>query len=83
MKKNLQMYAYNQIFTSDFSFTSSIPDRIDISTDAASVIVAVQTGTSIIFETELFPYNKIASLYDLRSIIEDFLAERSLLTPTL
>lgn len=62
----------------DFSFTSSIPDRIDISTDAASVIVAVQTGTSIIFETELFPYNKIASLYDLRSIIEDFLAERRL-----
>lgn len=54
----------------DFSFTSSIPDRIDISTDAASVIVAIQTGTSIIFETELFPYNKIASLYDLRSIIE-------------
>lgn len=62
----------------DFCFTSSIPDRIDISTDAASVIVAVQTGTSIIFETELFPYNKIASLYDLRSIIEDFLAERRL-----
>ena len=55
----------------DFSFTSSIPDRIDISTDAVSVKVAVMAGTTTLFDTDLFPYNKIVSLYDLRSIIEE------------
>jgi len=62
----------------DFSFTSSIPDRIDISTNAASVKVAVMAGTTTLFDTEIFPYNKIASLYDLRSIIEEYMKTRVL-----
>lgn len=37
----------------DFSFTSSIPDRIDISTDAASVKVAVMAGTTVIYSAAL------------------------------
>ncbi|WP_334106096.1 hypothetical protein [Leyella stercorea] len=62
----------------DFSFTSSIPDRIDISTDAVSVKVAVMAGTTTLFDTDLFPYNKIVSLYDLRSIIEEYMKARML-----
>lgn len=62
----------------NFSFTSSIPDRIDISTDAVSVKVAVLAGTTTLFDTDLFPYNKIVSLYDLRSIIEEYMKARML-----
>lgn len=62
----------------DFSFTSSIPDRIDISTDVVSVKVAVLAGTTTLFDTDLFPYNKIVSLYDLRSIIEEYMKARML-----
>ena len=62
----------------DFSFTSSIPDSIDISTDVVSVKVAVLAGTTTLFDTDLFPYNKIVSLYDLRSIIEEYMKARML-----
>lgn len=66
-----------------YLFTSNLPSEIFISTDAASVEISVTCGTNTIFTTTLYPYDKLATLYDIRSIIEGYLLELPLVYTTL
>lgn len=60
---------------STFTFSSSLPKRIPIRTDAQSVDVSVLCSGSVVFQTTLYPFNNYAYLYDLRSILENYLTK--------
>ena len=60
---------------SSFTFSSSLPKRIAINTDAQSVDVSVLCSGSVIFHTTLYPFNNYAYLYDLRSILDNYLTK--------
>lgn len=60
---------------STFTFSSSLPKRIPIRTDAKSVSVSVLCSGSVVFQTTLYPFDNYAYLYDLRSILENYLTK--------
>lgn len=60
---------------STFTFSSSLPKRIPIKTDAQSVAVSVLCSGSAVFQTTLYPFNNYAYFYDLRSILENYLTK--------
>ena len=60
---------------STFTFSSNLPKRIPIRTDAQSVAVSVLCSGSVVFQTTLYPFNNYAYLYDLRSILENYLTK--------
>ncbi len=66
-----------------YLFTSNLPSEIFITTDATSVEISVTCGTNTVFTTTLYPYDKLATLYDLRSIIEGYMSELHLVYTTL
>lgn len=71
-------YNYNP---TGYSFTSSIPDIFKISDfQGSSVYLSIYINRSEgpIFATTLYAYNGQASIYDLRSIIESYMEEHSL-----
>ena len=61
-----------------FVFTSYIPNTINIESDAKSVKVSIKCDGEIIFTTTLYPYDDIATLYDPRSVIEEYMEEKAL-----
>ena len=73
------IYNYNP---QGYSFTSSIPDIFKFSDfQGSSVYLAIYINRSEepIFATTLYAYNGQASIYDLRSIIESYMEEHSLI----
>lgn len=71
-------YNYNP---QGYSFTSSIPDIFKVSDfQGSSVYLAIYINRSEepIFSTTLYAYGGQASIYDLRSIIESYMEEKSL-----
>ena len=71
-------YNYNP---QGYSFTSSIPDVFTISDfQGSSVYLSIYINRSEdpIFSTTLYAYGGQASIYDLRSIIESYMEEKSL-----
>ncbi|MBD5421454.1 MAG: hypothetical protein HDR49_00270 [Bacteroides sp.] len=57
-----------QIFLS-----SHIPD-LQIFSDLVSIVAVISSGTEEIFRSRYYPANGVTTIYDLRSIIEQFLA---------
>lgn len=57
--------------------SAELPEEIVISTDRASVNVAVYYFHSVCFSTVLYPYSGKAGLRDIRSIIEQVIKEES------
>lgn len=55
---------------SQYTFSSNLPKRLYINTDADSVNVSILFNGSVIFSTTLYAFNKYANLYDIRSVIE-------------
>ncbi len=53
--------------------TAELPDNIEIAIDGTSAEVFVMIGNVPIFQTTLFPYEGKVTLYDLRTIMEDYL----------
>lgn len=53
--------------------TADLPDAIDIAIDGASAELFVMAFSQPIFQTTLFSYNGLITLYDLRSVMEDYL----------
>lgn len=71
-------YNYNP---QGFSFTSSIPDIFKVfDFQGSSVYLAIYINRSEepVFSTTLYAYGGKASIYDLRSIIESYMEEKSL-----
>lgn len=65
-----------------YAFTSSIPDIFKLSDfQGSSVYLSIYINRSEepIFATTLYAYNGQASIYDLRSIIESYMEEKSLI----
>ena len=60
---------------STFTFSSSLPKRIPIRTDAQSVAVSILCSGSVVFQTTLYPFNNYAYFYELRSILENYLTK--------
>ena len=60
----------------DYSFTSTIPDVFTISDFQGETLylrIYLNRSTSSIFETTLYVYNNKVEIYDLRSVIEDYM----------
>ena len=60
----------------DYSFTSAIPDVFTISDFQGETLylrIYLNRSTNPIFETTLYVYNNKAEIYDLRSVIEDYM----------
>ncbi|MBR5688481.1 MAG: hypothetical protein IKX36_11095 [Prevotella sp.] len=57
--------------------TAELPDNIEIAIDGASAEVFVMTGAVPIFQTTLFAYEGMITLYDLRAIMEEYLQSNS------
>ena len=69
----LMIFNYNP---TDYSFTSSIPDVFKISDFQGETLflrIYLNRSTNPIFETTLYVYNNKAEIYDLRSVIEDYM----------
>ena len=75
-------YNYNP---QGFSFTSSIPDIFKVSDfQGSSVYLAIylNRSQSPVFSTTLYAYGGKASIYDLRSIIENYMEAKQLVHAT-
>ena len=75
-------YNYNP---QGFSFTSSIPDIFKVSDfQGSSVYLAIYINRSEepVFSTTLYAYGGKASIYDLRSIIENYMEAKQLVHAT-
>ena len=75
-------YNYNP---QGFSFTSSIPDIFKVSDfQGSSVYLAIYINCSEepVFSTTLYAYGGKASIYDLRSIIENYMEAKQLVHAT-
>ena len=57
--------------------TAELPDNIEIAIDGASAEVFVMTGAVPIFQTTLFAYEGMITLYDLRAIMDEYLQSNS------
>ena len=60
----------------DYSFTSAIPDVFTISDFQGETLylrIYLNRSTSPIFETTLYVFNNKVEIYDLRSVIEDYM----------
>ena len=60
----------------DYSFTSAIPDVFTISDFQGETLylrIYLNRSTNPIFETTLYVYNNRVEIYDLRSVIEDYM----------
>ena len=60
----------------DYSFTSAIPDVFTISDFQGETLILriyLNRSTNPIFETTLYVYNNRVEIYDLRSVIEDYM----------
>ena len=60
----------------DYSFTSAIPDVFKVSDFQGETLIMriyLNRSTNPIFETTLYVYNNKAEIYDLRSVIEDYM----------
>ncbi len=67
--------------TSDYIFTSAIPDVLTLSQlSAKSILFEVELNGETIFSTTLYAYNATAQLYDLRSLVEDYMEQNNLTT---
>ena len=69
----LMTFNYNP---TDYSFTSAIPDVFTISDFQGETLylrIYLNRSTSPIFETTLYVYNNRVEIYDLRSVIEDYM----------
>lgn len=63
----------------EYNFTPDLPTEISISTDATAIDITVECEGNAAFTTRLYPYNNTATLYDIRSIIENYLFSRNLI----
>lgn len=59
----------------EYLFTCNLPSEVDITTDAASVNITVECDSNAVFNTTLYPFANKATLYDIRTIIENYILE--------
>ena len=63
----------------EYIFTPDLPTEVAISSDNTSVDITVECDGNATFTTRLYPYNNTATLYDIRSVIENYLLSRNLI----
>lgn len=56
-----------------FIFTSYLPDTVEIVSDAPSVKVDVKCDDELVFTATFYPYEGLATLYDIRSVVENYM----------
>ena len=61
-----------------FIFTSYLPDTIEIVSDAPSVKVGVKCDDELVFTATFYPYEGLATLHDIRSVVESNMEENRL-----
>lgn len=61
-----------------FIFTSHLPDTIEIVSDAPSVKIGVKCDDELVFTATFYPYEGLATLHDIRSVVESYMEENRL-----
>lgn len=63
-----------------FLFTSAIPTKTTFTTEQSSITLTIKADDNALLTLTLYTYNGVATLYDLRSIIDAFLEDKALPT---
>ena len=74
-KKSMLNIPYNP---KAFIFTSYLPDTVEIVSDATSVKVGVKCDDELVFTATFYPYEGLATLHDIRSVVEIYMEENRL-----